>query len=195
MATETELCKMALAELKCKQISSLDDQYSAEAQYCKMFYPLARDICLGRSDWSFAREEQVPARLDKTPTRYRFAYEKPPQCVRVVALFDRATNSPTTLPWEVFGNEIHTDLPDAALQFVSKSVSPGRYSATFSNALIMTLCSFLASPLKGEALGEKISANYISKAELAINQASDEDATNGQIELGETGESWTEPFI
>ena len=80
MASDIDLCNLALSHLGNEaSIASFDEQ-SVEAEKCKVFYPIARGNILQAHDWSFATKRKSLALINNPaniPPDWSFAYALP----------------------------------------------------------------------------------------------------------------------
>lgn len=82
MASEVEICNLALAHIRAGSINSLDEA-SVQAQYCKLFYPVLRDQMLEDSPWQFARGLEPLAVLEETLFNWVYVYQYPTDCLHI----------------------------------------------------------------------------------------------------------------
>jgi hypothetical protein len=83
MATEVEICNLALSHIRAQSINSLNES-SFQAQQCKLKYPIARDFVLEDFKWGFATTIKPLAVLsDKTVFNWKFVYQYPTDCLRI----------------------------------------------------------------------------------------------------------------
>jgi hypothetical protein len=99
MASEVEICNLALAHFGSRSnISSLTEA-SEEARHCRLHYANIRDSLLQMLDWDFARRYTFLATLDETaPGDWLYAFALPADCITPR---DVVTSSPTPVPYVV----------------------------------------------------------------------------------------------
>lgn len=150
-----EICNMALAHLRLREIASIDDQ-TTEGVGCKRFYQQSVDETLRSVDWNFARThlsgalvpgaQQIPG--------WRFAYEYPPDCaaVRGIARWNRADpQQKYTLSQNNGVRLIYTNALSPVFIYTTKAAPVAAYDDDFVSALSYVLATKLAIPLTGKA--------------------------------------------
>lgn len=88
MASEVEICNMALSQVRAGSINSLDQSPpTAASQYCRLWYPICRDVMLENSVWNFARRIAALAQLsNETVFNWRYVYAYPTDCLHIVKI-------------------------------------------------------------------------------------------------------------
>ena len=102
MASEVEICNLALAHLRDDAtIASIDPpEGSAQAEHCARFYPIARDSLLQMHNWNFASRRVAPASVTMPYTMWRYAYACPgDMMVAVSVLPPEVENDYTIRPY------------------------------------------------------------------------------------------------
>lgn len=167
MASEVDIANLALGHLGDNAtVASLDPpEGSAQAEHCARFYPIARDSLLEHPDtcWKFATKRTTLAELTNTSTTWAYAYAKPADCIRVLAILSpEATSDQSelgiaqpqnyTVELNDDGTEvILTDQGDAVVRYISRTTDTTKFSPLFVMALSHHLASMLAGPvLKGD---------------------------------------------
>jgi hypothetical protein len=178
MASEVDICNLALGHLGDNAtVASLDPpEGSAQAEHCARFYPIARDSLLELHDWNFATRRAQLAALTNNWPQWDYAYAKPSDCLRVLAVIPpnvaddyttvvgiTANGLPMTggttvpQPYAVELNDdlaevILTDQEDAVLRYTVRTTDTTKFSPLFVVTLSHHLASMLAGPiLKGDA--------------------------------------------
>jgi hypothetical protein len=85
MASEVEICNMALSQVRASSINSLDQvPATPQSQQCKLWYAKCRDMMLEDSIWNFARRISALALLaDETVFNWRYVYAYPTDCLHI----------------------------------------------------------------------------------------------------------------
>lgn len=150
-----DICNMALAHLRLREIASIDDQ-TPEGMQCKRFYQQSVDETLRSVDWNFARShlsgvivpnaQQIPG--------WRFAFQYPADCaaIRGIARWNRA-DAPQkyTLSQNAGVRLIYTNALSPVFIYTTKSAPVTAYDDDFVSALSYVLATKLAVPLTGKA--------------------------------------------
>ena len=89
MASEVDICNMALSYIRAASINSLTEN-SLQAQYCKLHYPQARNQMLQDYPWQFAHKIAPLAEIDHSTINngdgifnYAYAYQYPADCIKI----------------------------------------------------------------------------------------------------------------
>ena len=88
MATQLDICNLALLRLGQGQIGAMTEQ-SKEAQYCLKFWDADRRASLRDYAWNFATPDPaLLALLPNTPVDFAYAYQLPADCLRALTIFN-----------------------------------------------------------------------------------------------------------
>lgn len=152
MATDIEICQMALDHIGAKQINSIDDSCQ-EARACRRLYSTARDQVLRDFPWNFAHRRASLALADTSGQfGYAYIYYYPADCHHAREIY----RTPLALPPIEFviaclddavGKVILTHQENAVLIYTYKAKNPQLFDAGFTAALSWRLASDLAMPL------------------------------------------------
>lgn len=155
MASVVDISNLALAHLgdeaTVSAISPSDG--SAQADHCARFYPIARDVCLERHDWNFARRRVTLSETANTPPDvWAYEYAMPSNVIRVLMVMDE--NGDEDKPKRFMqgtdstGNKvIWTNEPNAMLLYTHAVTDTTKFTPLFVNALSWLLASYLAGPI------------------------------------------------
>lgn len=150
MATDVEICNLALDNIGVtKKISSLNDQ-TKEGLACKRWYAIMRDLVL-RAPWPFATSfAALSVRTDASPV-YTYAYDLPDDYKYARHLVDSNRRVPyPRIPYQIVimdGERVLvTDQPDAILEYTS-DVGETIFPPEFATALSWRLAAALVQPL------------------------------------------------
>lgn len=176
MASEKDICNLALRRLG-QSIGLIDtSETSAYAEVAKDCYPIVRDALLERHAWNFATKRVYPAQLADTPVGKGLMYQVPVDCVRVLSVESEAPEVVwRNLEWTVenYGDHLvmQTEIPDPILKYVCRVRSPGLFSAGFTDALAWHLAATLAGPVvKGEQ-GQAVAVKLLQQAQFFEQKA------------------------
>lgn len=170
MATDVAICNMALTALGHESISSLDERSKA-AGLCRLHLATARRELLEAHNWAFATAYADLAQLAQKPAgRWTLAYRRPADCLKARALSEGA-------PFEVVGDMVCTDKPQARLIYTRDVSAAGRLPPSFVRALSFLLASLLAVPLmQSQRLEQGMTARYMALLEAARENDADQGA-------------------
>lgn len=155
MASNVDICNMALSHCGISSFISSLDEASNEARVCALHLPLVRGAVLQDFPWNFARRRRLLAALAETPpANWAYVYALPEDCL--AALFIavpgmRAPRSDQRIPFEVAANDtqrvLYTDQPSAELVYSANVENPTLFDPLFIQALSFALASAIAAPL------------------------------------------------
>lgn len=199
MATETDICNLALAALGDEAtVTSIDPpEGSAQADHCAQWYPVARDAVLELHDWKFASRRAVGTPAASPSTSWSYAYVKPAGALRIRAVLPPGVTSDyqqaginNEQPFDIEtlddGTEvIVTDQPEAVLRYTVRSVDAGRMPPLVVQTVVRMLASYLAGPvLKGDTgRNESRAQLQLMQAWLAKAQTSDANQQHQEVRL------------
>lgn len=162
MSSDVDICNLALGFLGDEAEVAALTESSAQAAYCKRFYPMARDTVLqmGQFGFSLRRAALAEDLVDDVPNSWSFAYTVPNGCISKIALLPpNATNDTTDMQdyaveaIDDAGHEvIYTNQEQAVLRYVQRVTDTTRFQPLVVIAIARLLASYLAGPLiKGSA--------------------------------------------
>lgn len=197
MASETEICILALRRLGQEaNLTNLDDN-SAYVETAKASFPIVKDALLERHAWNFATTRTRLAKLADKPIGWDAMYAIPSDCVRVLSVtseialdikteWDKASQQGyvdasvmsawhTEDQWvvEMWGPHrvIETNIEKPVLKYIRSVRETGLFSPTFTDALVWHLSASLAGPIvKGET-GLTVSNKLLQVAQYYENVA------------------------
>lgn len=199
MASVVQICNMALShigsEARVSSISPPDG--SVEAGHCAMFYDLARTELLEPGNWAFALKRAALAEVTNPSTVWAYAYAKPSNCLRALRilrpsiaatvftqdlLVEPHTDDRGTAPFDIEGDVVLTNDPDAVLLYVQDVTDSTKFPASFTSALSYLLASYLAGPIikgnegvrVGDAMRQRALALADASATASANASSAE---------------------
>lgn len=206
MASVSDICNLALSHLGDEAIVADINETSATADYCRKFYPIARDLVLEEHSWNFATTRADLALLATTPPpTWAYTYARPSDAISIISIHQPGSTAGvlTSFPLGVSGvslaetsatddNEmeeytqeilddgsqvIYTNIPNAIVRYVVQVTDTTKYTPMFVMALSRLLASFLAGPvIKGET-GMKVGEAQLDIYEKkALPAAMDSDA-------------------
>lgn len=193
MASEVEICNMALSMVRAGSINNLD-QATPQAQQCKLWYATCRDMMLETTVWNFARRITALAVLsDQTVFNWRYVYAYPTDCLHIGKVIpnielvtpadDGTDTSPTSLrlndelnrwlasipeiDYEVMNNGttkiIVCNEPNARIDYRSRVTDVNRFTSEFRMALASLIAARIAVPLAGVGEGRKLKEDALNE--------------------------------
>jgi hypothetical protein len=157
MASEIDISNLALSHLGDEANISDFQEGSANADHCRMFYPMARDTLLEMHPWTFTLRRVAPAALEAVPpSTWAYAYALPADVSRAIAVLPPSAGDEYEqnfiLETQADGTRVLlTNQQDAVLRYTAKIIDTSKFSALFVDTLTWLLASYVAGPLlKGQ---------------------------------------------
>ena len=188
MASVVQICNMALSHIgsEARVLSISPPDGSVEAGHCAMFYDLARTELLEPGNWAFALRRAALAEVTNPSTVWAYAYAKPSNCLRALRIlrpsiaaavltrnlaFEPHTDDRDGAAFDVEGDVILTNEPDAVLLYVQDVTDSTKFPASFTSALSYLLASYLAGPVikgnEGVRVGDAMRQRAMTLADIA----------------------------
>lgn len=153
-----DIVNRALSKLGERRIMRLDED-SKPAAEANNLYAVVRDAELSEHPWGFAIKRELLAPLADGPGfGFRFAYQLPPDCLRVLQVdcwptpFLGAPITASTQAWVIEGRRLLTNAaPPVPLKYVAKIEDTSFYPPTFCEAFACRLAVELAEALTGSS--------------------------------------------
>lgn len=199
MASVVQICNMALSHIGSEaSVSSISPpDGSVEAGHCATFYDLARTELLEPGNWAFALRRAALAKVTNPSAAWAYAYAKPSNCLRALRIlrpsiaaavltrnlaFEPHTDDRGGAAFDVEGDVILTNEPDAVLLYVQDVTDSTKFPASFTSALSYLLASYLAGPIikgnegvrVGDAMRQRALALADASATASANASSAE---------------------
>lgn len=171
MASEVDICNMALDRLGHLSITSLD-QNSKAAQLCSRNYTRCRDAILRAHTWNFAISRAELA-LDGTTPNHEFTYRfalptgpTPPYCLKVIRTrWDAAGITGSAIytwpglngyanaivPYRIEGRYLLANEQTAAIEYVGRIEDPAQFDELFTDVLAQRLAGEIGMSLTDNA--------------------------------------------
>lgn len=153
MTTDVNICNLTLSHLvqKADVTSISPPDGTTFSEKCAQFFPTARDKCLAKNDWSFARKRQTlnQVTLSTMPASWEYAYQKPGDMIKNRFLIPTDGSDDDKADYKIEGQYIYTNSSTAILVYTRKLTDMGQVSIDFELACSMLLASYLAGHVKG----------------------------------------------
>jgi len=190
VATETDLCNMALSHLGVPPIVNLKEGSTA-SDLCNLFYETTRDFVLQDHDWNFAerRRKGELSDFDPSDVGYSYAYRYPSDCLKVRRIQQPVKGGPK-IEFTIFSKPtledsvIATDEQNPIIIYTATMREVNSFSAAFRTAFSWNMAGNLAFPLT-KNLG--IQSAVLSAYQLFIGSAKSTDSSETNENLKETG--------
>lgn len=174
MATQTNICNIALRSLGATRITSID-QAIEEARILKDIYvDMLREV-LSTHPWNFAKKRDTLTELADAPEfGYDHAYQLPGDCLRVVRMADDDSI------FEIESDQLFTDESAAKIEYIAYIVDTTKYSPGFVTAFAARLAAEIASPIT-DSRTKAVDMLEVYKEKLALAKSAD--AQEGTVKV------------
>ena len=192
MASEVDICNLALGNIRAASINSLTEQ-SIQAQQCKLRYGQLRDQLLRAMPWQFAHSVKPLSVLSIEVFQWSYAYSRPTDVLlinRLIRNWDTtdAESSPV-YPNNAINNSIHREPvgyemqnidgqqvivsheADLHIDYQVKVTDPNLFAPDFISAFSWLLSAELAIPLAGIEGGRQLRQDAYSIYQNYLNEA------------------------
>lgn len=200
MASEVEICNVALAQIRATSINSLTES-SLQAQQCKLHYNLLRDQVLEDAPWGFAHKIRQLAALSSVDIwNWVYAYQYPSDCIRInklmpdyeevsqdssvvaARLYDYGLPKPNLdqqIEYEIHNDDgnriIACNEKDVYIDYNIQVTDPNLFSVQFRMALSALLAAHVAVPIAGYEKGRPLRAENLKLYQGYIRTAAAND--------------------
>lgn len=176
MASEVEICNLALTRLGADAIRSFDED-NKRARLSQISYEHTRSLFLEDHEWTFnTKYIQLAQLATVVHPVFSYVYQIPSDCLYARQILDSSGRINSRTKWEVFSNHIATDVEGAWLRYSEEVVVTGRYPYYFVEAIATQIAAELAPAIvQDKTRYDKLVA--IASARLAV--AKEKDASLG----------------
>ncbi|MCM1513277.1 MAG: hypothetical protein NC112_09260 [Oxalobacter formigenes] len=202
-----DICNLALSRLgDVANIASIDPpEKSWQAEQCARFWPVALHSLLEMYPWTFATKCERLARLSADTGAWGYAYARPSDCIRILAVFTEDGMASAGYGRHVLNGRIGVDpavqceyyetrrigemvailtnVENAAARYITDDVDNGKFSPMFADTLSWLLASHLAGCIIKGDTGVKMAANCQQMFRLSFSQAAASDASQHRIDM------------
>lgn len=151
MATQLDICNMALSNIGCLQIQSLTDE-SESARLLLLNWDRCLESVLREFPWNFATQVKYLNETEDAPPDYRYAYVYPADCLKIQVV-GPSTKMP--FPYEVRSNGtdkiIVTNADNAVCKYTTKIKDTTIFDPAFVEALAYKLSYEINNAKTGNA--------------------------------------------
>lgn len=149
MASEVQICNMALLKYGDHSITSITAPTTTEERACSVLYPLKRDELLYAHPWNFAMTRaDITGSITTAPPFPDdwYAYTLPANCLRVWELYDSDEE------WiQESGQLLTPQEEEVYIRYLWRVTETGRFNPAFCNCLATLLGAELAAKFMGDA--------------------------------------------
>lgn len=146
MASETDICNIALSRIgHTRQIVDISEA-SNEADLCRLHYTISRDSLLRSHPWNFAVQRQALAASGTTPSfEFDNAFTLPVNCLKVLRTSWEAAGY--DVEYRIEGRSLLTSEATVSIEYVAKITDPAQFDAMFVDLLAQKIAAEVAMPL------------------------------------------------
>lgn len=179
MASQVDICNLALTAIGHKTIASVDEANEA-ARKCKVYYQQAVDSTLRAYNWNCATARATLAQETATPAfGFAFQYALPTDCIRVLQM------ESLELKFKVEGRKLLTDEPEAKILYI-KRVLAGEMDPLLVDAVAARLAAELAYALSNNRSLAELMLKVYEQKKLEAGCIDAQEGTPDEIEV----DSW-----
>ena len=184
MASETDICNLALLRIGHSRINALNEGTKA-ADLCSLLYPMRRDTMLRDHNWNFAVKRSTLALSSAAPNHeFGQKFALPADCLKVVRTDldgfggEIVSTYPYTsaAPYRIEGGFLVCNESSVKIEYVAKITDPAMFDALFVDCLAQRLAAELAMPL---ADNSSLAKNMWDIFAMKIREARSVDAQEG----------------
>lgn len=169
MASEVEICNLALQRLGQQANLIGLSENSVYAETAKSSLPIVRDSLLERHAWNFATTRVRMPKMKERPIGWAASYKVPSDCVRVLTVYEERPKDfweGKTWVVEMQGDDrvVCTNMKEPILKYVRKVKNAELFSPMFADALAWHLAAALAGPIVKGDTGMTVGVKLIEQA-------------------------------
>jgi len=160
MASQTEICNLALRLLGQSTIASLEDDLP-QAITLNGIYEIARKAALRSHYWKFAKKRKTLPALSSAPEwGYAYQYQLPEDYLRLVEVSG-------VTDYQVEGLTIVTDAgAPLYIRYIKDATDPAEYDALFVEALAGDLAAMACEDITGSNTKRQIAEQFAQRARM-----------------------------
>lgn len=147
MATDIDICNLALAHLGEDSITSLSDG-TPRAIACNLHYAVTRDEVLRSHRWNFAIARIATVDYDEPEFEWTAKFELPTDCLRVLE-FNGNESTETDREFVIEGRWLFSNSTTANIVYVKRETDTTLYDPIFVKALALKLAVALSESIRG----------------------------------------------
>lgn len=188
MASEVDICNLALSNVRAGKIASLNET-SEQARQCALKYPLIRDMLLKDTAWGFNHKITALTQLTTGIFDWVYSYRYPEGCLyinRLVRNYEQFTPSgvrpperlpavPVPVSYDIFNVDnkliIAANEAELRISYRARILDPTLFDNTFLMAFSWMLSAELAIPLVGGEIGRGLRKDALAMYQSYMNAA------------------------
>ena len=170
MASETDICNIALSNLGERPITARNDQ-NHRARACDNRFDDVRDLVLRSHVWNCAlKREQLTSSATAPVWGYDVAYPKPAKMLRLISVKENE------YPFKIEGENIVTNSTSLNILYIEQVTDTAKYDALLIQAIALRLATEIAQDITGKT---QLKEALMRKYREVMSEARSADAAEG----------------
>lgn len=208
MASEVEICNLALNNIRAGGINSLDDP-TVQARTCKLKYPILRDQVLTDAPWQFAHKLKPLSLLTDEVFNWRYAYQYPSDCLYINYLVPEQAGIDHSVNLRYSSNDVRDEMtmnnrvnyevininnnrvivsntPNLRIDYRANITNPNLFTTPFIMALSHLIAAEIAISVAGVEKGAPLRNQSLQIYEVYLNNAVSNNANEQSTSVQES---------
>jgi hypothetical protein len=162
MATQTEICNLALMRIGAPPITDIDDTANLSARRCKLIFEMTTQEVARESDWGCLLKRAEIGQIATAPAfEWLYAYQLPVDCMRVRSVNGVINHYEVSEFYEIEGRTLLTDADKAQIQYIAHIKDTSQWDSLFVNAVGVLLAAKLAvATRQDEGVAQALMSEY-----------------------------------
>ena len=170
MASEVDICNIALSNLGERPITARNDQ-NQRARACDNRFDDVRDLVLRSHVWNCAlKREQLTSSATAPVWGYDVAYPKPAKMLRLISVKENE------YPFKIEGENIVTNSTSLNILYIEQATDTAKYDALLIQAIALRLATEIAQDITGKT---QLKEALMRKYREVMSEARSADAAEG----------------
>ena len=170
MASEVDICNIALSNLGERPITARNDQ-NQRARACDNRFDDVRDLVLRSHVWNCAlKREQLTSSATAPVWGYSVAYPKPAKMLRLISVKENE------YPFKIEGENIVTNSTSLNILYIEQVTDTAKYDALLIQAIALRLATEIAQDITGKT---QLKEALMRKYREVMSEARSADAAEG----------------
>ena len=170
MASEVDICNIALSNLGERSINDRTDQ-NQRARACDNRFDDVRDLVLRSHIWNCALKRLELTSSATAPVwGYDYAYPKPAEMLRLIAVKENEH------AFKIEGDNIVTDSSTLNILYIERVTDTAKYDSLLVQAIALRLATEIGQDLTGKT---ELKENLMRKYREVLSEARSADAAEG----------------
>jgi hypothetical protein len=137
MATQVEICNMALGLLGAENITSINDN-TKEAKTCLTYYANTKLHLLRSHNWNFAMKRASVTGVTGVLFEYKYKIQLPADCLRIVSFYDY------TDTFKEEGGYVLLNQQTVKIKYVRNDVTESSFDSSFAMCFASKLADMMS---------------------------------------------------